>query len=212
MSSGQSETIRILIADDHQVIRSGVRGMLSACAGFEIVGEASNGRQAVEMYEKYLPDVALVDLRMPEFEGVEVVRRVRLRHPNARIIILTTYDTDEDIDLALQAGAKAYLLKDVTGQELGACVRDVFNGRTRVAPAVAAKLAERVTRVQLTARELDVLRLLSDGKANKQIASDLGVTESTVKLHTNNLFQKLGVSSRTEAMKVALQRGLIRLP
>lgn len=203
--------LRVLLADDHEVVRAGVAFMINRQPDMEVVAEARNGREAAALFERVKPDVALVDLRMPEADGVECVRLVRASDPAARVLILTTYDTDEDIQLALQAGASGYLLKDVAEADLVACVRKAAAGQTCVAPAVAAKLADRLRRVQLTAREMDVLKLMADGKANKEIAAALFITESTVKLHANNLFQKLGVSSRTEAMRVALQRGLIRL-
>jgi two-component system NarL family response regulator len=205
------QTIRVLLADDHEVVRAGVRLMLSQQPGFDIVAEAANGTEAVELFRTLRPDVALVDLRMPTLSGVDTVRRIRLIDPSARVMILTTYDTDDDIERALQAGATGYLLKDVSAEELATATRKASRGEVSVAPAVAAKLADRVRRVQLTAREVDVLRLLVDGKANKEIARELFITESTVKLHTNNLFQKLGVSSRTEAMREAIRRGLVRI-
>jgi two-component system, NarL family, response regulator len=144
-------------------------------------------------------------------EGGEVVRHIRDRDPRARIIVLTTYDTDDEISRALKAGAKAYVLKDISADHLVACIRDVLAGKTYLAPSAAAKLAEGVTRVQLTPREMTTLRLLADGKANKEIASDLSISERTVKTHLGHLFEKLGVTSRTEAIKVATKRGLVRL-
>jgi len=150
-------------------------------------------------------------LRMPEMEGVEVVKRIRERDPRARVIVLTTYDTDDEIARALKAGAKAYVLKDISADDLISCIRDVLAGKTYLAPAAAAKLAEGVTRVQLTPRELATLKLLADGKANKEIASALDISERTVKTHLAHLFEKLGATSRTEAVKVATRRGLVRL-
>jgi DNA-binding NarL/FixJ family response regulator len=144
-------------------------------------------------------------------EGVEAIRRIRDRDPRARLIVLTTYDTDEEISRALKAGAKAYVLKDISADELVRCIRDVLAGKTYLAPAAAAKLAEGVTRVQLTPRELASLRLMADGKSNKEIASALDISERTVKTHLGHLFEKLGVTSRTEAVKIATQRGLVRL-
>ncbi len=155
--------------------------------------------------------MTLLDLRMPVMEGVEVVRRIRESDPQAKVIVLTTYDTDEDISRALRAGAKAFVLKDITAEALVACIHDVLDGKTYLAPAAAAKLAEGVTRVQLTPRELATLRLLADGRANKEIATALGISERTVKTHLGHLFEKLGVTSRTEAVKVASRRGLVRL-
>ena len=144
-------------------------------------------------------------------EGVEAVRQIRQRDPQARVIVLTTYDTDEDITRALKAGAKAYVLKDISARALIACIHDVLAGKTYLAPTAAAKLAEGVARVQLTPRELATLRLMADGRSNKEIAGELGISERTVKTHLGHLFEKLGVTSRTEAVKVAARRGLIRL-
>ena len=162
-------------------------------------------------YERHHPDVTLLDLRMPVMEGVEAVRRIRERDPRARVIVLTTYDTDDEISRALKAGAQAYVLKDISADDLVGCIRDVLAGKTYLAPAAAAKLAEGVTRVQLTPREMATLRLMADGKANKEIASELAISERTVKTHLGHLFEKLGVTSRTEAIKVATRRGLVRL-
>jgi two-component system NarL family response regulator len=176
-----------------------------------VVAEASNGVEAIAAWEEHQPDVMLLDLRMPVMEGVEVVRRIRERDPKARVIVLTTFDRDDDISQALKAGAKAYVLKDIAAEDLVACIRDVLAGKTYIAPAAAAKLAEGVTRVQLTPREMATLRLLADGKANKEIANDLDISERTVKTHLAHLFEKLAVTSRTEAIKVATRRGLVRL-
>lgn len=214
-SAASAETApatRVLVADDHEVVRGGVVSIVERQPGFQVVGQAGDGAEAVAAYGRLRPDVVLLDLRMPVMEGVEAVRRIRAMDPAARIVILTTYDSDDDIENALQAGAQAYLLKDATAADIIACIRAVLAGRKFVAPAVAAKLADKVTRVALTAREMDVLRLVCAGKANKEIAADLFITESTVKLHTNYVFTKLGVSNRTEAMRVALERGLVRLP
>lgn len=204
--------IRVLLADDHEVVRAGVALMVNRQEDMQVVAEAKNGQEAIELYGKYRPDVALVDLRMPEADGLECLRQMRLIDQSARVLILTTYEIDEDIQLAMQAGAMGYLLKDVVESELVGCVRKAQVGQICVAPTVAAKLAERIRRVQLTVRELDVLKHLVDGRTNKEIALQLAITESTVKLHANHLFSKLGVQSRTEAMRVAIQRGLVRLP
>jgi len=207
----RSGVIRVLVADDHAVVRSGIVGILNAQADMKVVSDANNGADAVEMFLVHKPDVALIDLQMPVLDGVQVVEQIKSKDPDALLIILTTYDTDDDIERSLKAGAKAYLLKDVEPKDLVRCVRDVCAGKTFVAPAVAAKLANRLTRVQLTMRELEVLKLIAGGLANKEIGSNLNIAESTVKLHINTLFDKLGVTSRTEAMKVGLERGLIRL-
>jgi DNA-binding NarL/FixJ family response regulator len=201
----------VLLVDDHALLRTGVANIINQEADLQVVAEAGNGIEALEAFDRYHPDVTLLDLRMPVMEGVEVVRRIREKDPRARVIILTTYDTDEEISRALKAGAKAYVLKDISADALIACIRDVLAGKTYLAPAAAAKLAEDVTRVQLTPRELSTLRLLADGKANKEIATELGISERTVKTHLGHLFEKLGVTSRTEAVKVATRRGLVRL-
>ena len=197
--------------DDHALLRTGVANIINQEADLQVVAEAGNGVDALAAYERHRPDVTLLDLRMPVMEGVEVVRRLRERDPGARVIVLTTYDTDDEISRALRAGAKAYVLKDISADALVACIRDVLAGKTYLAPAAAAKLAEGVTRVQLTPRELSALRLMADGKANKEIAQELGISDRTVKTHLGHLFEKLGVTSRTEAVKVATRRGLVRL-
>ena len=207
----RAEPARVLLVDDHALLRTGVANIINQEPDLRVVAEAGNGVEAIEAYERHRPDVTLLDLRMPEMEGVEVVRRIRERDAHARVIILTTYDTDDEISSALKAGAKAYVLKDISADDLVACIRDVLAGKTYLAPAAAAKLAEGVTRVQLTPREMATLKLLADGKANKEIASELDISERTVKTHLAHLFEKLSVTSRTEAVKVATRRGLVRL-
>ena len=202
---------RVLLVDDHALLRTGVANIINQEADLHVVAEAENGVEALKAYEQHQPDVTLLDLRMPVMEGVEVVRRLRERDPRARVIVLTTYDTDEEISRALKAGAKAYVLKDISADGLVTCIRDVLAGKTYLAPAAAAKLAEGVTRVQLTPRELAALRLMADGKSNKEIAQGLGISDRTVKTHLGHLFEKLGVTSRTEAVKIATRRGLVRL-
>jgi two-component system NarL family response regulator len=201
----------VLVVDDHALVRTGVVKIISHEADLRVIAEASNGAEAVVAFAKHRPDVVLLDLRMPVMEGVEAVRQIREIDPNARVIVLTTYDTDEDITRALKAGAKAYVLKDITADDLIACIHDVLDGKTYLAPAAAAKLAEGVARVQVTPRELSALRLMADGKTNKEIANVLGITERTVKSHLGHLFEKLGVTSRTEAVKIATRRGLVRM-
>jgi len=192
-------------------VRRGVVNIISHESDLRVVAEAANGAEAVDAYAAHHPDVTLLDLRMPVMEGVEAVRQIRALDPDAKVIVLTTYDTDEDITRALKAGAKAYVLKDITADDLIACIHDVLAGKTYLAPAAAAKLAEGVTRVQVTPRELSTLRLMADGKTNKEIANALGISERTVKTHLGHLFEKLGVTSRTEALKVATRRGLVRM-
>jgi len=201
----------VLIVDDHALLRTGVANIINHEPDLQVVAEAANGVEAVDAFERHRPDVTLLDLRMPVMEGVEAVRRIRERDPHAKVIVLTTYDTDEDITRALKAGAKAYILKDIAADALIACIHDVLNGKTYLAPAAAAKLAERVTKVQLTPRELATLRSMAQGRSNKEVASELGISERTVKTHLGHLFQKLGVTSRTEAVRVASHRGLVRM-
>jgi two-component system NarL family response regulator len=201
----------ILLIDDHALLRTGVANIINQEPDLTVVAEAADGAEGVAAFERYHPDITLLDLRMPVMEGVEAVRQIRLRDPRARVIVLTTYDTDDEISRALKAGAKAYVLKDISADLLIGCIRDVLNGKTYLAPSAAAKLAEGVTHVQLTPREMATLRLLADGKANKEIATDLSISERTVKTHLGHLFEKLGVTSRTEAIKVATRRGLVRL-
>ncbi len=201
---------RVLVVDDHSLLRTGVANIINQEVDLEVVAEAADGRDGVEAFRAHRPDVTLMDLRMPEMEGVEAVRRIRELDAQARVIVLTTYDADEDIARALQAGAKAYILKDIAAEALIACIRDVLAGKTYLAPTAAAKLAERVTQVQLTPRELAALRLLANGESNKEIATSLEISERTVKSHLAHLFEKLGVTSRTEAVRVATRRGLVR--
>jgi len=201
----------VLLVDDHALLRTGVANIINQEPDLEVVAEAGNGADAVDAYDRHRPDVTLLDLRMPIMEGVEAVRRIRELDARARVIVLTTYDTDDEISRALKAGAKAYVLKDISADQLIGCIRDVLAGKTYLAPSAAAKLAEGVTHVQLTPREMAALRLMADGKANKEIAGALAISERTVKTHLGHLFEKLGVTSRTEAIKVATRRGLVRL-
>jgi two-component system NarL family response regulator len=203
--------IAVLVADDHAIFRRGLIDIINHEADMRVVAEASDGPETVRRYHEYRPDVGLIDLAMPGLGGVEVIRLIKASHPDARLIILTTYDTDEDIELGFKAGAQAYLLKDVTSQDLVECIRDVMRGHKRMALAIAEKLADRVSRVQLTGREFRILRLITEGKANKEIADTLGISDATVKAHVTNLLSKLRVSSRTEAIAVAIKRGLVRV-
>jgi two-component system NarL family response regulator len=206
-----STPARVLLVDDHALLRTGVANIINHEPDLQVVAEAGNGVEAIDAYERHHPDVTLLDLRMPLMEGVEAVRRIRERDPGARVIVLTTYDTDDEISRALKAGAKAYVLKDISADDLIACIRDVLAGKIYIAPAAAAKLAEGVTRVQLTPREMAALKLVAEGKANKEIAVALDISERTVKTHLAHLFEKLGATSRTEAVKIATRRGLVRL-
>lgn len=208
----QSQPIRILIADDHPVVREGLASLLNRPGEMKVVCESASGRQAVDHFFRHHPDVALIDLRMPEMDGLDVIAAVRKKIPNARIVVLTAYDGDEDIYRALRAGAKAYLLKDASRDELLNSIRAVYEGKDKLSPGVAEKLAGRIRAAELTSRELEVLRLMVAAKSNKEIGALLHVTEGTVKVHVNRILKKLGVRGRTEAITVALQRGLVHFP
>lgn len=207
-------TVRVLIVDDHPVVRDGLRGMLQAQPDLEIVADAANGHQALAAVARHDPDVVLMDLRMPELDGVEATRRIRADHPSVKVLVLTTYDTDADILHAIEAGATGYLLKDAPREQLFSAVRAAARGETVLAPTVAAKLVhsirDRPDHEQLTARELDVLRLVADGLTNRAIASRLHISEATVKTHLVHTYAKLGVDDRTAAVMAALERGLLR--
>jgi DNA-binding NarL/FixJ family response regulator len=202
--------IRVLIAEDHTVVRDGLVAIINQERDLQIVADTGDGRQAVELWRKHRPDVTLMDLRMPQMEGVAAIYEIRAIDPNARIIVLTTFDGDEDIYRGMRAGAKSYLLKDVRREELFQCIREVHAGRTFVPPAIAAKLLERLPGEELTPRELEVLRLLAEGKPNKLVGVALSISEVTVKSHVQAIFKKLNVLSRTEAIAVATRKGLLR--
>lgn len=205
-----SPRIRILVADDHPVTREGLALILDNQADMTVVAQAANGREAIEQFARAQPDVALIDLQMPELGGVEAIEAILRATPQARLLVLTTYDGDEDIFRAMRAGAKAYLLKDSPREEILRAIRRVRSGQKFVSPEVGAKLAERLGSETLTEREVEVLALLSKGLSNKEIAATLEVTEGTIKSHVNNLMAKMNVASRTEAALVAGQRGLLR--
>lgn len=207
----EQQLIRILIADDHAVVLEGLSAMIGRQPDMRVVAEAGSGRDAVALWQKYRPDVTLLDLRMPELDGVGATEEIRRQDASARIIVLTTYDTDEQIYRALKAGAKGYLLKDARREALLECIRRVHGGETCVPADLVAKLAGRVSGESLSAREMDVLVLLARGKSNKEIAADLFISETTVKSHVKSVFAKLNVLSRTEAIAAAAARGLIQL-
>ena len=209
-ASGERAPIRVLLADDHTIVRNGVSQILTEQPDIEVVAQAPDGATAVALYRREQPDVSLIDLRMPALDGVQVVEQIRREHPDAVLVVLTTFDTDDDVERALMAGAKAYLLKDVLPADLVACVRTVHQGGTWVSPTVASKLVARMTRVQLTQREMSVLRLVAAGKPNREIGESLNISEGTVKIHLSHLFEKLGATSRTDAVAKAAERGLIR--
>jgi two-component system, NarL family, response regulator len=204
--------IRILLAEDHTVVREGLAALLGCQPDMEVVGQAANGREAIERFRLLRPDVLLTDLRMPEMGGVAVIESVRDEFPDARAIVLTTFDGDEDVYRALEAGAQGYLLKDAETSDLLDAIRAVHEGRRRVPPAVAERLVERTQAgPALTHRELEVLKLVALGKTNKEIALSMFITEGTVKTHVNNIHEKLAVRDRTEAVVTALRRGILQL-
>jgi DNA-binding NarL/FixJ family response regulator len=206
-----SERIRIMLVEDHQVVRQGLAALLASAPDLEIVGSVGNGQEGVESYRTLQPDVVLMDLQMPKMNGVDATRKIRQEFPEARVVVLTTYDGDEDIFRALQAGAKGYLLKGMPFDELLKTIRAVHSGKSRIPSPIAEKLADRVSGQQLTARELSVLERIVAGRANKEIAADLFISEATVKTHVNSLLGKLGVVDRTQAATAALQRGFVHL-
>ena len=203
--------ITILTADDHPLIRDGLAAVLRAQGGLQVVAEAANGEEAIEAYARLRPDIVLMDLRMPVMDGLTATRAILGEDPNARIIVLTTYDGDEDIHRALAAGARGYILKDMMRTELLGVIQAVHRGQRGIPGPVAARLAEHTPRIGLTPRELEVLRLVADGLSNAQVAERIGRTEGTVKVHLKNILQKLDVNDRTEAVTTALRRGFIRL-
>ncbi len=203
--------IRILIVEDHHVVRQGLAALLSVEDGIQVMGEAADGEAAIAEWNRLRPDITLIDLRLPRRSGVEVIQAIRRRNPYARFIVLTTFDGDEDIYRALQAGARAYLLKGMTAEVLMTTIRQVHAGKSCIPAVIAQKLAERMGAEELTHREQDVLEQIVRGKSNKEIGVELEISEATVKTHINSLLGKLGVSDRTQAATAAIQRGLVQL-
>jgi two-component system NarL family response regulator len=203
--------IRVLVVDDHFVVRMGLRAVIDAEPDMVVVAEANGGETAVQLFREHNPDITLMDLRMPLTSGVEATRAIREDSPDARVIVLTTYDGDEDIFRALNAGARAYLLKDVSREELLDVIRGVHAGQRRIPPAIGARLAESMPRSELTKRELEVLGLVVRGLSNRKIGDALSITEGTVKIHMNNILSKMGVEDRTQAATTAVRRGIIHL-
>lgn len=203
--------IRILIADDHVTVLEGLVAIISRQADMQVVAQASDGAQLVQLWKQHRPDVTLVDLRMPVLDGVGAIEQIRQFESNARLVVLTTFDTDSDLLNAIKAGAKGYVLKDAQRDELLNCVRKVHAGETCLPGSLIQKLAAGMSRESLTAREVEVLELLARGKSNKEIGSLLHISETTVKSHLGSIFRKLDVLSRTEAIATASRRGLIKL-
>ena len=206
-----AQNLRIMLVDDHYLVRVGLASILALEPDMTVCAQASTGEQAIQLYRTHQPDVTLMDLRLSDLSGSEATQAIHSEFPDARIIIISTYICDEEIYRALQMGAMAYLVKSVEREELILAIRKAAAGQRHISPEVAARLAERVGRSQLSARELDVLRLLVSGSRNRTIASTLDITEGTVKLHVSNILSKLGAADRTEAVTVALQRGIVRL-
>jgi DNA-binding NarL/FixJ family response regulator len=207
--------IRLLIADDHPVVRDGLRGMLAGEADFEVVGEAASGTAALALCERERPDVVLMDLQMPEMDGATATAEIAARFPGTRVLVLTTYDTDADILRAVEAGATGYLLKDAPKEQLFPAIRAAARGETVLAPSVAARLVNRLrvpAEEALTGREVEVLELVARGSSNADIAAALFISEATVKTHLLHVFAKLGVDDRTAAVVAAMERGIIALP
>ena len=203
--------IRILVADDHFVVRMGLTALVNTEPDLEVIGQAADGKQAVEEFEKHMPDLVLMDLRMPVKDGIRATAEIRAKHPNARVLMLTTFDGDTDIHRAIQAGAQGYVLKNSTGDKLIPALRAVAAGQRWIPKEIATRLASRNMFEDLTPRELQVLEQMAKGLANKEIADVLNITSHTVKDHLKNILGKLHVADRTEAVTVAIQRGIIHL-
>ena len=204
--------LTVMVADDHPVVRAGMMTIIEQEPDMRVVAQAKDGEEAVALHRRYRPGVTLMDLKMPGMDGVQAIEEIRRETPGAKIVVMTTYDGDEDIYRALRAGARGYLLKSATAEEVTAGLRAVEAGSKHLSPDLAAKLLERMYNDALTERELEVLRLLVAGKTNGEIATTLFIADATVKFHLGNIFTKLGVTDRTQAVTTALRRGFVRLP
>ncbi|QLE53174.1 response regulator transcription factor (plasmid) [Nostoc sp. C057] len=207
----QSTTIRVLIVDDHAIVRKGLATIINRDPEMTVIAQAEDGQQAIALFREYQPDITLMDLRMPKMGGVEAIMAICAEFKQARIALLTTYDGDEDIYRGLQAGAQGYLLKDSKLGELLNAIRAIHNGQKYIPPEVGAKLLQRMTNPELSERELEVLRLMAQGMGNQEIGTALSIGESTVKSHVNRILSKLGVSDRTQAVITAVKRGIVSL-
>lgn len=203
--------IRVLVVDDHPIMRVGIAAIIEATPDMTTVAQAGSGEEAIELFEKYLPDITLMDLRLPGMSGVEAIRILMSRHRNAKFVVLTTYEGDEDIHQALSAGARSYIVKGMPHDALVSALRRVYAGGRFLPPPVSRALHSRLPNSDLSAREREVLDLIVRGKSNKEIANDLGITESTVKCHVSVILMRLNASDRTQAVVTALQRGLVHL-
>lgn len=209
MSTTSNTSIRILIVDDHPVVCSGLTSMLSAQPGLEIIGSAASGEQALDIVRREHPSIMLLDLRMPGMDGIAVLAALKQIEEPPKVIILTSFEKDEDIYKSVRAGAQGYLLKDTTETEMLVAIRDVFSGKRFIPRHIAARLADRMSRSDLTARELQILELVADGSTNKEIATALTISENTVRHHVNSIMDKLNVSDRTEAVATAIRSGVL---
>jgi two-component system NarL family response regulator len=208
---GKTNPISVLIADDHPVVREGLVSVIKRAADMRVAAIAGNGREAIDEFRAQAPDVVLMDLRMPEVDGLTAIAEIRSDNPTARIIVLTTFDSDEDVYTSLRAGVRGFLLKDAPREELLETIRNVHKGRMAIPSEVAGKLAERMTGPDLTNRELEVLTMMARGKNNRDIGNALFITEGTVKAHINSILAKMDANDRTHAVVLALRRGLVRL-
>jgi DNA-binding NarL/FixJ family response regulator len=205
------EQIRVLCVDDHPLVRKGIASILANEANIQLIAEAANGREAVDLFRKHRPDVTLMDLRMPEIDGVGATKAIRDEFPDARIIALTSYDGDQDIYRALEAGVRGYLLKEMVHTEVLRAIRTVHSGKRLIPPEVSDRLSEYFPQIALTAREVEVLALVARGLGNKEIGDQLGTAAGTVKIHVQNILSKLGAADRTHAVTLAIQRGILHL-
>lgn len=209
-----TQRIKLVVSDDHPVVRSGLRGMLESQPDFEVVAEASTGTEAVNLVGRYEPDVVLMDVRMPEMDGVAATEKIKADYPRTEVLILTTYDSDADILRAVENGARGYLLKDAPHEQIFEAVRSAAKGYSPLSPVVASRIMDRIrtNSDDLSKREVEILQSLADGQNSREIAKKLWISEATVKSHLNRIYQKLGVADRMGAVITALKRGIIRLP
>jgi DNA-binding NarL/FixJ family response regulator len=207
----EPDPIRVLCVDDHPLMREGIAAMIRDQPDFRLVAEAASGGEAIRRHREHRPDVTLMDLRLPDMSGIEAVIAIRAELPEARVLMLTTFEGDMDIQRALRAGARGYLLKSMPPAELVAAIREVHAGRKRIPPQVAAQLAEHLGEEDLTARELEILEQVAAGGRNREIAGTLSISEETVTVHVKHVMEKLGARDRTEAVSIALRRGILRL-
>jgi DNA-binding NarL/FixJ family response regulator len=211
MIEHDAHAIRILTVDDHLLLREGIAAVLEAQPDMALVGQASNGREAIDRFRQLRPDVTLMDLRMPDMNGIDAITAIRREFPNARIIVLSTYAGDVQAAAALRAGASGYLLKNLVRSELLETIRAIHAGKRRVPPEIATEIAEHVADDSLTEREIEIIKRVAAGKSNKRIAAELNISDGTVKTHMKNILPKLGASDRTHAVTIALKRGILDL-